>query len=119
MSERVEPGQRAPAKLVLGPRFARTRGALRTAMKTFSGRALALNRIFSRTVKDAVPGNFRFHEDKADLSAVPRTTIRGKADAAQGVGGKENWGLCQSRFFTPGASPRRRPILQSSLHLTS
>ena len=71
MSDQIEPGQRAAVK------------ALRTAMKAFSGQALALNRIFSRTVKDAVPGNLRFHEDKADLSAVAR---RAKADGAQGAG---------------------------------
>ena len=37
--------------------------ALRRAMKVFSSQALALDRIFSRTVKEAAPGSMRYHED--------------------------------------------------------
>jgi len=67
MSDQIEPGQRAAVK------------ALRTAMKAFSSQALALNRIFSRTVKDAMPGNLRFHEDMRmalKAQAQYRTTLK-------------------------------------------
>jgi hypothetical protein len=38
-------------------------GTLRAAVKAFSSQAVALNRLFSRTLKRAVPDNPRFHQD--------------------------------------------------------
>jgi hypothetical protein len=49
MSEEIEPKPRPVPR------------ALRTAMKAFSHQARALNRIFRETVRDAAPGEMRFH----------------------------------------------------------
>jgi hypothetical protein len=51
MSQQTQSKQRAAVK------------AVRTASKTFSNQALALDRIFNRAVSDAEPGGLSFHQD--------------------------------------------------------